>query len=324
MKAIMRSSYGPPGGLTLRDVDMPRVGKGQLLVRVRAASLNAGDLDYLYGRPPMARLAIGLRGPRNRRLGLDVAGEVEAIGKGVTRFQVGDAVFGDMTQAGFGAFAEYVSAPQNAFAPKPASLTFEQAATVPQAAVLAMQGLSGGRPIRSGQRVLINGASGSVGPFAVQIAKAFGAEVTGVCSTAKMDLVRSAGADHVIDYTAVDFTRAGQRYDRILDISARRSLLATRRVLNPGGTYVLIGGSTLRVLESVILGPLISIAGSRRMGIDWSWKPMRPETVAALTKLIDSGAVRPMIDRSYPLSELPAALRYLEQGHARGKIVIAT
>jgi len=191
---------------------------------VRAASLNAGDLDYLYGRPPLARLATGLRGPRNRTLGLDLAGQVEAVGSGVSRFKVGDAVFGDMTRFGFGAFAEYVCASEDAFGPKPHGLTFDEAATIPQAGVLALQGLSVGRPIKPGDKVLINGASGSVGPFAVQIANALGAEVTGVCSTRKIELVSSLGADHVIDYTQQDFTRSSQRYDRILDVSAHRSI----------------------------------------------------------------------------------------------------
>ncbi len=322
MKAILRARYGSPDVLTLEDVDMPQVGDDDVLVRVRAASLNAGDLDYMYGRPPMARLATGLRTPKNRGLGLDLAGKVEAVGKDVTKLKAGDDVFGDMTLFGYGAFAEYVCASQKAFAIKPSGLTFEQAATVPQSAILALQGLSRGKPIRPGHKVLINGASGSVGPFAVQIAKALGAEVTGVCSAAKMAFVQGFGADHVIDYAKEDFTRTGQRYDRILDVSAHRSIFANRGALNPGGAYVLIGGSSARVLESTFLGPVISLAGSRTMGIDWSWKPMKPDDVATLTRMIEAGAVAPVIDRAYPLAEVPDALRYLEQGRALGKIVI--
>ncbi len=322
MKAVRRARYGSPDVLTLAEVDMPQVGDEDVLVRVRAASLNAGDLDYMYGRPPMARLATGLRVPKNRGLGLDVAGEVQAVGKDVTQLKVGDEVFGDMTMFGYGAFAEYVCASHKAFAIKPAGMTFEQAATVPQSAILALQGLSRGRSIQPGHKVLINGASGSVGPFAVQIAKALGAEVTGVCSTAKMAFVQGFGADHVIDYAKEDFTRTGQRYDRILDVSAHRSIFANRRVLNSGGTYVLIGGSSVRVLESTFLGPVISLAGNRTMGIDWSWKPMKPEDVATLTRMIDAGTVAPVIDRTYRLAEVADALRYLEQGRAQGKVVI--
>ncbi len=221
MKAIVRARYGSPDVLALEDVDIPQVGDDDVLVRVRAASLNAGDLDYMYGRPPMARLATGLRTPKNRGLGLDLAGEVEAVGNDVARLKVGDEVFGDMTLFGYGAFAEYVCASHKAFAMKPASMTFEQAATVPQSAILALQGLSRGTPIQPGHTVLINGASGSVGPFAVQIAKALGAEVTGVCSAAKMAFVLGFGADHVMDYAKEDVTRTGQRYDRILDVSAQ-------------------------------------------------------------------------------------------------------
>ncbi len=322
MKAVVRTGYGPPGSLSLREIAKPELGKDAILVRVRAASLNAGDLDYLYGRPTVARLVTGIRRPRNRRLGLDVAGEVEAVGERVTAFRAGDAVIGDMTQHGFGAFAEYVAAPARAFGLKPDGMSFEQAAAVPQAAVLALQGLSVGRRIRPGDEVLINGASGSVGPFAIQIAKSRGAVVTGVCSTSKMDFVSSLGADHVIDYTHQDFTSLGETYDRILDISAHRSLMASRRALKRDGVYVLLGGSAVRVLESVLVGTVITAFSHQRMGIDWTWKPMRPNTVAELTALIKSGDVAPRIDRTYPLSEVKAALGYLEEGHVRGKVVL--
>ena len=254
-------------------------------------------------------------------LGLNVAGQVEAVGKDVTELRPGDEVFGDLTQHGFGAFAEYVSAPERAFGKQPAGMTYEEPATLPHAAVLALQGLRNGRKIQPGHRVLINGASGSVGPFAVQIAKALGAEVTGVCSTAKVEMVRSAGADHVIDYTQEDFTRSGQRYDRIIDIAGSHSIFACRRALRPNGTYLWVGGPTTRLLQAVLLGPLISLVGNRKMGM-LPWKPFPKEDVAFLKELIDAGVVRPVIDRRYPLAEVPDALRYLEAGHAMGKIVI--
>ena len=234
MKAYRRAAYGPPESLELRDVPMPEPKDDEVLVRIRASSVNMGDLDYLYGRPRFARLGTGLRAPKDKALGLDIAGVVEAVGSRATRFTVGDEVFGDLTQCGFGAFAEYAVARESAIALKPSGLSFEEAATLPQSAIMALQGLRGKRPVEQGDSVLINGASGNVGPFAVQLAKAFGAEVTGVCSAAKMDLVRAAGADHVIDYTREDFTRNGQRYDRILDIVGRHSIFDCRRVLAQG------------------------------------------------------------------------------------------
>jgi len=324
MKAVRRARYGSPDVLTLAEVDMPQVGDEDVLVRVRASSVNTADIDYLRGRPTFARITpglYGLRAPTNRVLGLNVAGQVEAVGKDVTGLRPGDQVFGDMTQHGFGAFAEYVSAPERAFAMQPAGMTYEDSATLPHAAVLALQALRSGRKIQPGHRVLINGASGSVGPFAVQIAKALGAEVTGVCSTAKMEMVRSAGADHVIDYTQEDFTRNGRRYDRIVDIAGSHSIFACRRALRPRGTYLWVGGPTSRLLEAVLLGPLISLVGNRTIGM-LSWKPFRKADVASLKELVDAGIVRPVIDRRYPLAEVPDALRYLEAGNALGKIVI--
>jgi len=322
MKAIVRRTYGPPAVLELRDVDKPVVKDDGVLVRIRAASLNAADLDYLYGRPLLTRMGTGLRKPRDRGLGLDVAGQVEAVGKAVTQFQPGDEVFGDLTEFGYGAFAEYGYAPERAWAHKPANMTFEEAATIPQAAILAMQGLRGGGGIGPEHRVLVNGASGNVGPFAVQIAKAFGAHVTGVCSTSKVDMVRELGADHVIDYTREDYTRSGQRYDWIVDVAGNRSILQCRRALKPGGVYVMVGGPTARIFGALFLGPLISIVGSRKMGLMMWWKPFKKEDVAFLRELIEAGKIAPVIDRRYKLSEVPEALRYLEEGHAQGKIVI--
>jgi NADPH:quinone reductase-like Zn-dependent oxidoreductase len=322
MKAIVRYRYGSPDVLELREIDKPVVNDRDVLVRVRAASLNADDLEYLYGRSPFTRIATGLRKPRIRGLGVDVAGQVEAVGKDVTRFHEGDEVFGNMTEHGLGAYAEYVCAPASAFALKPSSLTFEEAATVPQSAVLALQGLRGKRQIQPGDRVLINGAGGNVGPFAVQIAKYLGAEVTGVDSTGKLDMVRALGADHVIDYTREDPIRDGQRYDLILDVVARRSMLEWRRALNPAGVYVMLGASTALLLQGTLVGPLVSMTGSRKMAVMWWWKPFKQEDVAFLEELIEAGRVASVIDRRYALSEVPEALRYMEAGHARGKVVI--
>ena len=322
MKAIRRDKYGPPDILELSDIEKPVAEPGEVLVRVRAASLNQADLDYLLGKPFLTRMGTGLRTPRNRGLGLDVAGQVEAVGTDVTAFQPGDDVFGDLTAFGYGAFAEYACAPEDAWARMPGGLTFEEAATIPQAAILALQGLRRGEQIRPGSRVLVNGASGNVGPFAVQIAKAFGAHVTGVCSTAKMDMVRELGADEVIDYTREDYTRRGQRYDWIVDVAGNRSILECRRALRPGGAYVMVGGPTSRILGALMLGPLISLAGSRKMGLMLWWKLFKKEDVVLLKGLIEAGKVSPVIDRRYPLADVPDALRYLQAGHARGKVVI--
>ena len=317
----MRDRYGPPETLELVELDMPVVGDHGVLVRIRAASLNQADLDYLYGRPFLTRLGTGLRKPRNRGLGLDVAGEVEAVGSAVTAFRRGDAVFGDLTQFGYGAFAEYAGAPERAWAHMPAAMTFEEAATVPQAGIMALQGLRGRGRIKPGQQALVNGASGNVGPFAVQIAKSLGAEVTGICSARKMDLVRSIGADHVIDYAREDVTRGERRYDSIVDVVGNRSLLDWRRALKPGGVYATAGGPTRRIFEALLLGPLMRLVGNRKMGMLW-WKPFKREDVAILHELIESGRIKPIIDRAFPLHEVPQALRYLEQKRASGMVVV--
>ncbi len=322
MKAIVRDEYGSPDVLELRDIDIPVAKDDGVLVRVRAASLNQADLDYLYGKPLLTKMGTGLRRPKNRGLGLDAAGVVEAVGRAVTAFQPGDEVFGDLTMFGYGAFAEYACAPERAWALKPKGMTLEEAATVPQSAILALQHLRGSRRIEPGHKVLINGASGSVGPFAIQIAKALGAHVTAVCSTTKMELVRRLGADHVIDYTREDYTRNGQRYDWIVDVVGNHSLLECRRALKPKGTYVLVGGPTRRIFGALLLGPLISLAGNRKMGLMMGWKPFKQADVAFLKELIEAGKIAPVIDRRYPLAEVPDALRYLEAGQAQGKIVI--
>ena len=322
MKAIVRDRYGSPDVIELADVPTPTAGDDDVLVRVRAASLNRAYLDYLTGTPLLTRMGTGLRRPRNQGLGLDAAGVVEAVGRNVTRFQPGDEVLGDLTAFGYGAFAEYACAPEKAWAKKPAGVSFEAAASVPQAAILALQGLRGGRGIRPGDAVLVNGASGNVGPFAVQLAKAFGAEVTGICSTSKMDFVRSLGADHVIDYTREDYTRSGPRYAWILDVMARGSVLRVKRALKPGGTYVMVGGTTGAILQALLLGPLISLAGSRKMGLLLWWTPFAQDDIARLTELLEAGAIAPVIDRRYTLAEVPDALRYLDAGLAQGKLVI--
>lgn len=300
---------------------MPRVGDDDALVRVHASSLNKADSDYMRGWPAVARLGAGLRRPRNRLLGLDVAGRVEKVGRNVSGLRPGDEVWADMTGFGFGAFAEYVSAPAADFAPMPAGVGFEAAATVPQAGVLALQGLGGRRRITSGERVLINGAGGSVGLFAVQIAKVLGAEVTAVDSTGKLDYLRSIGADHVVDYTAEDVTRSGRRYQRILDIAAYRSILEYRRLLAPGGRYAIVGGSMARFAQLLLLGPLLSAVGSTRFGI-FPWRPNNRADLDLLGEWLEAGKIRAVIDRRYRLDEVPEAIRYLESGRHLGKIVI--
>ena len=323
MKAFVRAEYGPPSVLQLQDIDRPEPKDDEVLVRVRASSLNQGDLDYLYGKPLLTRMGTGLRVPRKPGLGFDAAGEVEAVGKDVTRFKPGDSVFADLTQFDHSAFAEYAVAPERAWANTPSGISYEEAATLPQAAILAIQGLQGRGEIRPGSRVLINGASGSVGPFAVQVAKALGAHVTGVCSPKKADMVRRLGADEVIDYTTEDYTKNWPRYDWILDVAGNKSIFECRRVLKPSGVYVLLGGTTPRIFACLFWGLLISLATRKKMGFLW-WKPFHTEDVALLKRLIAAGKIRPMIDRTFPFSELREAISYLETGNAQGKVVIST
>ena len=294
-----------------------------MLVRIRAASVNRADLDYLTGKPAITRLGIGVRRPKIERVGLDAAGEVEAIGPGVTRFKPGDRVYADLTQRGHGAFAEYACAPEKAWHVIPKGVDFEAASTVPQSAVLALEGLGGRHGVKPGDKVLINGASGCTGPFAVQMAKAAGAEVTGVCRTSKVDFVRSLGVDHVIDYSREDYTRSGQRYDRILDAAGNHGVLAVRRALAPGGIYQSFGStSTLRILATLVGGPLLSLGRKRTMGIMLAWKPNDPAEMAVLGEMLEAGTLVPVIDRRFPLAEVPDAMRYLAAGNAQGKLVI--
>ncbi len=322
MNAFVRSTYGQPDILALREIPTPIPAADEVLVRLHAASVNRADIDYLTGTPFITRMGTGVRRPRHAGVGLDAAGVVEAVGPDATRFAPGDRVFANLTNYGHGAFAEMACAPERAWAPIPASVSCELAATLPEASIIAYQGLRGGRTIRPGDRVLINGASGNVGPFAVQLAKAFGAEVTGVCSTPKVEFVRSLGADHVIDYTQEDYTRQGARYDYILDVWAKRSLLAPRKALKPGGRYAMAGGSIGAIFEGLLLGPLVSLVGSRKLGLVLWWKPFDPTDIAVLSRMLETGVIRPVIDRRYPLAEVPDALRDLQSGRPAGKLVI--
>jgi len=322
MKAIVYHKYGPPDVLKLEEVQKPTPRDDEVLIKVHAASANPADWHLLRGEPFLARLTAGLLKPKNRILGADIAGRVEAVGSNAKQFQPGDEVFGDISGCGWGAFAEYVSVPENALALKPANLTFEEAAAVPLAAFTALQGLRDKGQIQLGQKVLINGASGGVGTFAVQIAKSFGAEVTGVCSTRNVDMVRSIGADHVIDYTQEDFTKNGQHYDLIYCAVGNRSAAAYKRALNPGGICVVAGFTTIShmLFQVLFLGAWVSKTGSKKMGTMLA-KPNQKDLVL-IKELLETGKVVPVIDRRYTLSEIPEAIRYLEEGHAQGKVVI--
>jgi NADPH:quinone reductase-like Zn-dependent oxidoreductase len=314
MKAIVLNEYGSPDVLELNEVDKPVVKENDVLVRVKAASINAGDIFSMKGSPWLARFTVGFPKPKDYILGWDVAGTVEAAGNNVTRFQPGDEVFA----ATNGAFAEYACADVEKLALKPANLTFEQAAAVPTAAVTALRGLRDAGKVQPGQKVLINGASGGVGTFAVQIAKALGAEVTGVCSTRNVDMVRSIGADYVVDYTQQDFTQSGQHYDLILDNVASRSFSDLRRALTPQGVIIPNSGhgGMSYVFKAFLLSPFM-----RQQGSPFVATPNH-EDLVDLKEFIEDGRVTPVIDRTYPLSEVPEAFRYLDESHARGKVVI--
>ncbi len=324
MKAAIRERYGAPDVVEVREIEKPVATADQVLVRVQAASVNRGDLDGIEPRPGFVRLFVGLRAPRNLRIGLDVAGVVESVGPNVTRFKPGDRVFGDLFSFGQGSFAEYVCAHERAFLPIPAGMSFEDAATLPHAGTLAVQGLRlrNRRTVGPGDKVLISGAAGNVGPFAVQIAKARGAEVTGVDGTDKLDLVRSLGADHVIDYTKVDYATTGDRYDWILDVDSHHSVFQARRALRPKGVYITLGGTGWPILQALLAGPLIGRATGKWLGLLLWWKPLDPGDVATLTDLIATGKVKVAIDRRYPLSEIVEALRLVDDGRARGKVIV--
>ena len=319
MKAIVYYNYGSPDVLKCEEIEKPTAGDNEVLIRVRAASVNPFDWHFMRGTPYMVRIQAGLRKPKDKRLGVDVAGQVEAVGRNVTQFRPGDEVFG----ACRGAFAEYACASESALVMKPDNVTFEQAASAPVAAFTALQGLRDKGQIQPGQKVLINGAAGGVGTFAVQIAKSFGADVTGVCSTRNADMVRSIGADRVIDYTQEDFTKSGQRYDLFFDCVGNHSLLACRRVLNPKGIYIVVGGPDgrwlgplARMIKTLVLSRFVS------QNLVMFLARRSKEDLTIMHELMKAGKVTPVIDKRYKLSEVPEAIRYLEEGHARGKVVI--
>jgi NADPH:quinone reductase-like Zn-dependent oxidoreductase len=314
MRAVVYTEYGTPDVLELQEIDTPTIKDGELLVRVHASSINSWDWDLLRGTPWYARIG-GMRTPQYPVLGADIAGVVEAVGKDVERFEVGDEVFGDLSASGWGGFAEYTAAREKALAPKPASMTFEQAASIPQAGVLALQGLRDKRTIEPGQKVLINGAGGGTGTFGVQIAMSYGAEVTGVDSNAKLDMLTSMGVDHVIDYTKEDFTRNGERYDLILDVVANRSTGAYKRSLTPDGVCVVVGGTTATLLRALVLA-------GRRVTI-LAHKPNATD-LDLLAEMVDSGSIVPVIDRRFELNDTAEALRYFGGGAVQGKVVITS
>ena len=313
MKAFIWEKYGPPETLRMAEVEKPAPDAHEVLVKVLATSVNAADWHSLRGKPLFSRATLGLLRPKHRILGVDIAGQVEAVGTAVTQFKPGDEVYANLLFHGYGGFAEYVSVPVGVMSLKPANLSFEEAAAVPMAAVTALQGLRHHGEIQPGQKVLINGASGGVGTFVVQIAKSYGPEVTAVTSAQNIDLVRSLGADHIVDYTTTDFVRSGRRYDLIYDTVGNRSVGGLRRALAEGGKASVTGYTSLARAMSV---PLLSGKDIARVSADVTTKDLE-----LLAELIEAGKVRPVIDRRYPFAEIPAAIAYLEQGHARGKVV---
>jgi NADPH:quinone reductase-like Zn-dependent oxidoreductase len=316
MKAIVCHSYGSPDVLKYEEIEKPTPGDDEVVIRVRAASVNPLDWRLMKGRPYPVRIMTGLRKPKITRPGRDVAGQVEAVGRTVTQFKPGDEVFG----ACRGAFAEYACTTEDKLAMKPANISFEDAAAVPVAAITALQGLRDKGRIQRGQKVLVDGASGGVGTFAIQIAKSFGGEVTAVCSTRNVDAARSFGADHVMDYTREDFTQSGQRYDLIMAANAYHSIFDYRRALIQDGIYVMAGGGWAQILQAMLLGPFLSLIGSKKMRFFMA--KINKTDLVLLKDLLETGKVVPIIDRRYPLSEVAEAIRYLEEGHARGKVVI--
>lgn len=320
MKAIVFHQYGSADVLKLEEVAKPTPGDNEVQIKVYAASINDWDWGLLRGIPFVNRLTAGFPKPKKIQiLGCDIAGKVEAIGKNVQQFQPGDEVFGDISECGFGGFAEYVCVRENVLTLKPGSMTFEQAAALPQAGVLAVTGLIDKGHLQSGQKVLINGASGGTGSFAVQIAKAYGAEVTGVCRTSKLEFVRSIGADHVIDFTREDFTKAGQRYDLILDLMSYHSIFDCYRALSSKGIYIIVGGATSRIMQTLFIGTLISLFGKKKMKL-LILKPNKKLT--SLIELYKDGKVIPVVDKCFPLSETAEAMRYFGEGYKKGKVII--
>lgn len=324
MRIALRDGYGPPEIIRIEEVERPAPTGDQVLVRVAVASVNRADIDGLRPRWQFVRLFLGLRRPRERRLGIDVAGVVEAVGPEATRFKAGDRVLADLYGYGSGAFAEYVCAPEKAFLPIPAGVADEQAATLPHSAVLALQGLRrrNGRMPGPGDHVLVIGASGNVGPFAVQIAKALGCEVTAVASGDKLDFVRSLGADHVIDYRTTDYTRTGTRFDWILDVDAHHWFTRWPRSLQRGGVYIAMGGPATWLLQAITLAPLLSLVTGRSLGLLLWWKPFNPPDVERLVRMVADGTLRPVIDSTHRLDDIVAAVRRVDEGAARGKVLV--
>lgn len=320
MKAIVYDKYGSPDVLQFTDVEKPVQDDNQVLVRIHAASLNFGNLVLLKGEPFLARFAFGLLKPKYPIPGGDIAGRVEAVGKNVKQFQPGQDVFGDLSTSGWGGFAEYVCVPEKALALKPENITYEEAASVPMAAVTALQGLRDKGKIQSGQKVLIHGASGGVGTFAVQIAKSFGAEVTGVCSTRNVEILRSIGADHVIDYKKEDFTEKGQKYDLIVSVNGHQPISAYKRCLQDNGTFVHVGGSGAQLFQTMTLGSWFSLTGKKK--ISSLLQRQNQNDLVFMKELLESGKVKPVIDRVFKISEIKDAFKYFEHGHAQGKVVI--
>jgi NADPH:quinone reductase-like Zn-dependent oxidoreductase len=316
MKAIIYEKYGPPEGMRLAEVEKPIPGDNEVLVEVYAVSLNAYEWRMLRGKPFFVRLSKGLFRPRESVAGEDLAGRVEAVGKDVTRFRPGDEAFG----GGRGVFADYACVPEDRLAAKPASLTFEEAAALPMAGITALQALRDRGQIQPGMSVLVHGAGGGVGTFAVQIAKSFGADVTAVCGPRNVELMRSLGVDRVIDYTKEDFAKSGERYNLILAVNGRRSFFTFRRSLSPGGVCVIAGGSMPLILQGLLLGPAVSFLSRKKMGVMVAATNARDLDV--LGALQQSGRIKPVIDKRYPLTEIVEAMRYLEEGHAQGKVVI--
>lgn len=320
MKAIVRHTYGSPAVLQPAEIPIPTPQDDEVLIKIEAASVNAADWRMLRAEPFLARLDVGLVTPRNKILGFDVAGRVTAVGRAVKQFAVGDEVFGNLYELRGGAFAEYVAAPERLLVRKPANLSFEQAAAVPMAAVTALRGLREHKQLQPGHKVLINGASGGVGTFAVQIAKALGAEVTAVVSSRNVELARQLGADHVIDYTREDFTQRGEQYDLILAVNGYQPIAAYQKALRPGGAYVMAGGSGTQLLEAMFLGPWLSKAGVSKLTL-LETKPTTDD-LRYVADLLEAGTITPVIDRTYALGQVPDAIRHMEQGHPRGKIVV--
>lgn len=318
MKAIVYEKYGSPDVLHLTEVEKPIPTDDEVLIKIRAVSINGSDRENLIGKPLYSRIG-GLLKPRQQILGSDIAGHVESVGKNNTEFKASDEVFGELP--GYhGGFAEYVCTHGHTLAPKPAGLTFEEAAAIPQAGVIALQGIRDKGQVKPGQKVLINGAGGSAGSFAIQLAKLCGAEVTGVDNGGKFDFMRSLGADHVIDYKREDFTKSGKQYDLILDLIAHRSVFACQRALRPNGTYFFVGGSVAVLFQVLLLGLLLKRTAAKN--IRFLAVPQNRKDLIAITKLCEAGKIVPVIDRRYSLSEVPEALRYVGEGHAKGKVVI--